>query len=114
MLPNLVMVRLSIDPSPPCGRPRTRIRELGSIRFFNVISANVVRFLPKFVHIIIQVYGTMVANLVTVLFIFTILLSTTRCCPMILHVYAYYEANVLMLYEYSTDCCVTSVNVVIF
>ena len=32
------------------------VRELGSIRFFNVTSANMVRFLPKFVHIIIQVY----------------------------------------------------------
>src|SRR6218665_3340836 len=43
-----------------------RVRELGSIRFFNVTSENKVRFLPKFVHIIIQVYGTTAANLVIV------------------------------------------------
>ena len=63
-----------------------RVRELGSIRCFNVTSANVVRFLSKFVHIIIQVYGTMVANMVIVRFIFTILLSMTQCSPVIVHV----------------------------
>ena len=47
-----------------------------------------VYFLHKFVHIITQVYGTVVANLVIglVRFIFTILLNMTRCCPVILHV----------------------------
>ena len=64
-----------------------RVGELGSIRLFNVTSASVVRILPKFVHIIIQVYGTMVANLVIVRFIFTILLNMACCCPVILHVF---------------------------
>jgi len=34
-----------------------RVRESGSIRFFNVTSANVVRFLPKFVHIITSIWN---------------------------------------------------------
>ena len=66
MVPNFVMIRMSIDPPPPCGRPRARVRELGSIRFLNVTSANVDRFLRKCVHIIIQVRGTIVAKLVLV------------------------------------------------
>ena len=32
-----------------------QVRKLGSIRYFKVTSANVVRFMPNFVHIIIQV-----------------------------------------------------------
>ena len=63
-----------------------RVHELWSIRFLNVTSANVVHFLPTFIHIIIQVYATMVANLVIVWFIFTNLLNMTRCCPVILYV----------------------------
>jgi len=83
---NLVMIWLSIDPLLPCGLPHARVHELGSIRFFNVTSANVVYFLPKCVHLVIQVYATTVAMVVIVQFIFTILLNMTRCCPVILHV----------------------------
>jgi len=36
---------------------RSRVHELGSVQLFNVTSAYMVRFLPNFVHIIIQVYG---------------------------------------------------------
>ena len=65
---------------------RSRVRELGSIQRFNVTSANVVRFLPNFLHLVIQAYGTTVENLIMILFIFTILLNMTRSCPVLLHV----------------------------
>jgi len=87
---------------------------LGCIRLFNVTSANVVRFFPKFVglHIIIQVHGTTVANLVIVWFIFTMLLNMTRCWPVILH--ALRGIKYYVLYECFTDYCVTSADVVVF
>src|SRR6218665_1553745 len=40
------------------GGRRSRVREFGSIQLSNVTSANVIRFLPNFVHITIQSYGT--------------------------------------------------------
>ena len=44
-----------------------RVRELGSIRLFNVTSENVVRFWPNCLRIVTQVHGTMVANLVVII-----------------------------------------------
>jgi len=66
---------------------QSRVCKLGSIQLFNVTSANVVRFLPNLSHIIIQVYGTKVVNLVMIRFIFMILLGMICCCPLILHVF---------------------------
>src|SRR6218665_219618 len=60
---------------------------LGPLEFFNVTSANVVHFFPKFLHTIIQVYERTAASLVMIQFIFTIRLNMTRCCPLILHVF---------------------------
>jgi len=48
------------------GGRRSRVRKLVSIQLFNVTSANVVHFPPNFAHIIIQVYGTKVVNLVMI------------------------------------------------
>ena len=45
---------------------RSRVRELWSIKLFIVTSANVVRFMPNFVHIIVRVYEAKVANLVMI------------------------------------------------
>ena len=42
--------------------------------------------LPNCVHILTQVYERKVANLLMILFIFTILLNMVRCCLVILHV----------------------------
>jgi len=83
--------------------------ELGNIRFFNVTSAKVVRFLSKFVHIIIQVNGTMAAHLVikNVSYINhfithdTLLSSDFTCITR-------YMTYPVFLYNCSTDCCVTS------
>ena len=43
-----------------------RVRELESIQFVNITSANVVRFLSTFSHIILKVYETPAANLVMI------------------------------------------------
>jgi len=43
---------------------QSQVRKLVFIGFFNVTSANVVHFLPNFLHVIRQVYGTMVVNFI--------------------------------------------------
>src|SRR6218665_2407963 len=95
------------------GGSHARGHEFRSIRFFNVglTSANGVRFLRNFVKIIIQVYRAMLANLVLTSFIFTILLKMIRFSPVVLHVL---RGICLVMYECSTNCCVTSATVVVF
>src|SRR6218665_137403 len=81
-----------------------RVHELGSIRFFNVTSANVVAFLPKFVHKIIQVCGKGSKFCNDMIYIYDFIKHDTLLPSDFACITRYMTYPVLVLYECSTDC----------
>lgn len=81
-----------------------QVRKVGSIPYFSVACANVFRFQPKFLYIIIQVYGTKVAKLLMLSFLFMIIFIK-HYTLLSSYSYTYYEVYDLYSAPVLNKCC---------